>query len=185
MKIEAIWQRIDSWLTSNGIEAHVRLLPGAKKEDIQKIEKTVEVALPKAIKDSWQIHNGQHGLATALVPPWEILSDEGIMRFWNRMQKLMADGVFDETQAIAIGPVQAVWWHAAWVPLAHNGAGDLLCADMAPAKNGRKGQIITVWHVREQREVIADSFVEWLNSFADDLEQGRYQVSGEELIRVE
>jgi cell wall assembly regulator SMI1 len=98
---------------------------------------------------------------------------------WRVWKELLDGGDFDDSSSKPDGPIQTDWWNPKWIPLSYNGSGDHHCLDLDPAPGGQVGQIITVWHDWEHREVIASNFQAWLEQFADDLESGKYSVSEE------
>ncbi len=68
--------------------------------------------------------------------------------------------------------VCADWWNLGWLPLAANGAGDLLCIDLNPAKGGCRGQVIGVSHESAERPRLAKSLGEWLAQLCQHYEAG-------------
>lgn len=181
--IQAIWNDIETWFEKNAPNIRIRLLSGAQVDEIETLETDLSITLPEDFKASLMIHNGQHGLAKPLVGSWQLASTEAIRREWQLMQVLYEKGSFTGTTAKAAGPVKAAWWLPQWIPIAYNGAGDLLCLDMVPAPQGNVGQVVSFWHVQEKREVVAASFTSWLQEFAADLLANKYQVQGKRLAR--
>jgi cell wall assembly regulator SMI1 len=173
--VQDIWKRIENWLDSNCTEILQGLLPGAKKSEIHACEKYLGVIFTGEITDSYLYHNGQTDLIAPLLGDWYLLSLDSIIKQWGIMQNLLHQGML-VGQVFSDGKVQAVWWHPQWIPIAHNGAGDFCCLDMAPTATGNIGQIISFWHTSEKREVIAESIEDWLGKFAQDLEAGNYKV---------
>lgn len=180
--MKAIWDRIESWFKKQAPNVNIRLSPGAREEEIQGIENFISLRFPDDLRMSLKIHNGQHELATPMMGEWELYSLDGIKRRWTMLKELFDRGDFSDAEVFTNGPVLAEWWNLKWVPVAHNGAGDLRCVDMAPARGGKIGQIVSFWHVDEGREILAGSFGSWLESFADDLEKGLYEVVSEGLV---
>lgn len=177
------WDRIERWFAENAPQFRIRLLPGVSVAEIEALEADLSVRLPESFRASLLIHNGQHGLAKPLVEEWQLASVADIRREWGLMQDIYDRGTFIDTAVKAIGAVQPVWWLPQWIPIAYNGAGDLLCLDMAPALGGKVGQIVTFWHTQETRRVVAPDFGEWLATFADDLWAGKYQLQDKRLVR--
>lgn len=175
--MKTIWKRIEKWLQEHAPEIDVRLLPGIEDDEIVSFEKKNKVDLPADFKESAKIHNGQHGLATPLIGSWRLLSLDDIVRDIKLMNKINAREKLDETEAVAVGPVKAVWWSSKWISIASNGAGDLICLDLTPETGGNVGQLVLFLHMSEKREVLASSFHEYLEKFADDLENKKYRVS--------
>ncbi len=179
------WERIERWFAENAPEFRIRLLPGAFEADIEALEADLSVTLPESFRASLLVHNGQHGLARPLVEEWQLASVADVRREWEVMQEIYDRGAFTDTAVNPIGPVQPVWWLPQWIPFAYNGAGDLLCLDMAPAPGGSVGQIVTFWHTQETRQVLAPDFGEWLATFAADLWAGKYLLQRNRLTRQE
>ncbi|MEH2143178.1 SMI1/KNR4 family protein [Nostoc sp.] len=71
------------------------------------------------------------------------------------------------------------WWSPLWIPLTYDGAGNHDCLDLAPAKGGKVGQIIQMWHDEGERELVASSFQNWLEEYATGLESDQYVFSHE------
>jgi len=65
-------------------------------------------------------------------------------------------------------------WNPKWIPIACNSSGDNYCLDLDPDIHGNYGQIITLWHDEEDRELVAVNFRSWLEKIAQDLENGVY-----------
>lgn len=173
--MEKIWKQIEKWLDQHLPELLSDLQPAAPDKLIAETEKKVGVTFTDDFGQSYRIHNGQLG-AVPLLGDWALLSLEQIAQEWSLMADLLKNQSFEGAEAQATGAVKADWWNEKWIPVFSNGAGDLYCADYDPPSGGEKGQIVVYWHVSEEREVIAKSFEALLQSFADDLEAGRYQV---------
>jgi cell wall assembly regulator SMI1 len=180
--MEKIWNQIDFWLRANVPDIHSDLLAGATDEEIYSAEEHMDVKFPEDVKISYKIHNGQIGDASPLLGEWELLSLEDMINQWNIMKKLVDAGKFTNVASKPIGPVKADWWNIKWIPITYNGAGDLYCLDLDPAPGGEVGQIISFWHMDEKRERLASNFREWLQRYADELENGKYTVEDEKLV---
>jgi len=95
------------------------------------------------------------------------LSIEGVLGEWRVEQELLDAGDFDELNMGEVGtPVRMDWWNPRWIPFARSLSGDLLCADLAPGRSGRLGQVISVYHDDDTRAVLADDFAACLESAA-------------------
>ena len=68
------------------------------------------------------------------------------------------------------GPVQPVWWHHDWIPVAADRAGNLACLDLAPALGGTEGQIIDWDHECGPSRVLYPSLERLLAGVADQME---------------
>lgn len=171
-----LWTRIEVWL-----QAHVRseanvLSPGAAEEEIAATERFLGVSFPEDVRASFRLHDGQSG-GPWLVRGCELLSLGRIREEWNAWKELLDRGTFENFRSDSDGRVVEDWWHARWVPLTHDGAGNHYCLDLNPGPKGRAGQIIQMWHDDSERSVVAPSYRAWLAAFADALEAGAYVYS--------
>ncbi len=116
---------------------------------------------------------------------WQLLPLKYVMSQWDIMKGLHDAGKFMNVKSKPVGPVRDDWWNLRWVPIAHNGAGDLLSLDLEPAPGGHVGQVITFWHMDEKRERLSGDFHSWLQGFAEDLEKGKYKVEDGQLVMME
>ena len=84
------------------------------------------------------------------------------MRQWAIWKELFDDGVFEEEEVSADKGVQETWWSLGWIPVTYDFGGNHDVVDLDPAKGGKRGQIVSVWHDDESREIEGDSFLAWL-----------------------
>lgn len=180
--METIWKQIESWLEKNAPEMLNTLLPGATDKEILAAEKAMGIEFPEEVKESYRLHNGQDGRATPLMGEWQLLSLKNMVSQWKVMKKLVDKGKFDDAEVKTVGPVRADWYNLKWIPLAYNGAGDFQCLDLDPPPKGKAGQIISFWHMKDERKELANSYKAWLKGFANDLKKGKYKVKEEGLV---
>lgn len=57
--------------------------------------------------------------------------------------------------------VADLWWQPTWISITYNGCGDHHCLDLAPTNEGKIGQIISMWHDSEERDIFANNFKQW------------------------
>ena len=143
------------------------------------MKELINKSLPEDFKAFYGIHNGQDSTSEGIFDTEEFLSTERIMDEWQVWKDLFDKGVFDESVSEADDGVKEKWWHPAWVPITYDGSGNHYCLDLSPDEGGKKGQIIRIWHDSPERELIASSFSEWINEFAEDLENEEYIYSQE------
>lgn len=174
--IEQSWQRIEAWLQANDPDTLASLQPGATAEEIATTEAHLGVALPDDLRASYRIHDGQDDEAS-LIEGVELLSLARVRSEWTVWKELLDDGTFEDTTSAPDGPIRPDWWNARWIPLTYDGSGNHYCADLDPAPGGNVGQIITMWHDEEAREIVAPTFSAWLQQFAAELEAGEYAYS--------
>lgn len=178
--METIWRRIEAWLAANAPELLGSLNGGATSRELQETEAFLGVELPEDVRASFRIHNGQRDVAAGFIDGWEMLALERVRDEWRVWKELLDSGDFDGIASEPDGPIRSDWWNPKWIPLTYSGSGDHHCLDLSPAAGGTTGQIIVMWHDDPRRPLIAASFREWLQTFADDLDAGRYVYSKED-----
>ena len=177
--MENIWKKIEDWLRNNEINILNDLNKGGSTSDLNKLAKVLNINFSEDFKKSFLLHDGQKMDTSALLGSWYLLSNEEIQRQWNIMKKLWDKGVFAETNVLADSQVKSEWWQPKWIPITHNGAGDLHCLDFDPTSKGKYGQVILFEHMNESRKCIAPSFEDFLLQFANDLENGKYKIDND------
>jgi len=175
-----IWQRIENWLQKNAPEIYQDLNPGATEEEIKEAEAYLRLDFPQTLKDSLKIHNGQKGAEGKwLVDGWQLLSLEKMMDNWDFWDDLIGSGNFSEIKSNPGEGIRDDWWNPGWIPVAGSGANDYYCLDCAPSEKGKYGQMLVLWHDMPDRELLAPNYRSWLEKFAQDLENDRYEVAEE------
>jgi cell wall assembly regulator SMI1 len=182
--MKAVWNRIENWLDKNSPAMKEGLMPGATEDQILAFEELVGVKFPGNVRESMLIHDGQSDLANPLLGQWQLFTIEYAMQDWKLMKELYDQGKL-AAPAQADGLVKAQWWNPLWIEVANNGGGDLICIDCDPAPGGNFGQVLIFWHMSPERKVIAPDFKTWLTTFADDLEQGKYTLEYDQLVKKE
>jgi cell wall assembly regulator SMI1 len=170
--VKDTWDRIDTWLRENAPDVQAALRPGASEEQIRSAEEAMGVSFPDEVKAAYRIHDGCSG--AGFLYGWEWLSLERMVSEWKVWKDLLDGGDFDGINSRPHRAIRNDWWHPSWIPLTYDGGGNHHCLDLAPAKRGRVGQIIMMWHDDSERPLEADSFAAWLEAFADFLEAGDY-----------
>lgn len=82
---------------------------------------------------------------------------------WETNCELMSAGDLDNPE-VGDPRVKSVAWSKKWIPIAANGAGDLICVDLDPTRKGNKGQVIYVNHEGEGRTVVELDLLDLLAS---------------------
>lgn len=157
--IKKLWAGYEK---KNGTEG---LNEGAKYLDIYMLEKELKMKLPDDLKASLLIHNGTD--KEMMDDGFSLLSTEYIKDEYDTWNDLLKDGTFKESDKIVVNDkrIKKKWFDKTWIPVTTDGSGNNHCLDMAPAKDGVAGQVITLWHDHEDRKVIADSFLEALKTW--------------------
>jgi cell wall assembly regulator SMI1 len=174
MTVKTSWETIESWLEENAPSVKDNLGEGATDAEIAETEKTLGLSLPEAVKDSYRIHNGQPNEGEALFGEWQLLSLQDMVREWQRVKELVDSGAITNPTSKPDKGVKADWWNDKWIPVTWNFNGDLWCVDLDPDSDGKTGQIVNFWSSETERELLAESFGELLETLAADLKKGVY-----------
>jgi len=65
--------------------------------------------------------------------------------------------------------IQKAYVHPAWIPMARDWGGNNICVDLAPASNGKWGQVILMGRDYDCKYVVARSWGAFLANLADDM----------------
>ena len=161
MKITQIWDRIISKFKEQNLVSDLN--PGLNKAQIDHLLKEYNWKLPNDFLQSIQIHDGQVGYKEGILNGWQLLPLTFVISEWELMNKLLQNGKLN-TNPSPNDKLVFEWWSKHWIPIASNGAGDLICIDLLPGEKGVLGQIIQFNHATPTRDVLADSFTIWLES---------------------
>ncbi len=141
------------------------LNPGAKAEEIRRLESELDLCLPQDFKYSCLIHNGQRGesflLGWRLWPLGEILGSALEAR---KVGQGDAE-VFGDS-----GRVKECGSNPLWVCFADNGGNGCLAIDLDPGRRGKRGQIIALYEGGAKLQ--ARSYMEFLTKTVRDIESG-------------
>ena len=173
--MKKIWRQIEIWLEANTPEVYSALAKPATERQIEDAEKHLGVKLPRAVKDSYLIHDGTK--YETLLDGWEILSLKNAVDAWKFLKELFDEGTLDVDCRTDSEFIKPVWWHERWIPILYDRCGNYLCADLAPQRGGKRGQIIAYYHDEDKRYLLADGLENYLRDFAENLAANRYQTN--------
>lgn len=174
--IAALWQRLEVGLPPL---TGSPLAPGASEAAITHLESVLGIRLPEDVRASYGRHDG--GFPMQLANPMTLLPLEGSAEWWQILAELRQDDewarqtpYYFTEEAVRLGsqpgPIQPVWWHPRWIPVAADRGGNLSCMDLAPAPGGTVGQIIDWDHECGPVEVLFPSLTHLLTALADEVE---------------
>jgi len=175
--IPSLWNRFEIWLSKNASHLTTELNAPATGDRIDELQKRINGKLPKEYVDFLKIHNGQNRDSEGLIDTEELLSIERVIEEWLVWKNLLDKGDFKYTQSNPDKGIKSDWWNSKWIPVTYDGSGNHYCIDIDPNKDGTSGQIIRMWHDSAERELIANSFEEWISNYVNDLEKGKYVYS--------
>lgn len=164
------WDGFVAFLKENHPAIFRSLAPGVDQDRIEKLVELLGQEMPVELVDTWKTNNGQKAKAKPLAPGrtfldtgYYLMSVKEIANDWSMLNELSSKADFKDRKAIPSKGVRQAWWHAGWVPFATNRQGDYLCIDCDPARGGELGQVISFSHESDEREVLASSYLMWLN----------------------
>jgi cell wall assembly regulator SMI1 len=175
--VEELWTGITNWLQVNAPDLLATLQPGANEQEIAQLEQQLGVRLPNEYRTFLTLCNGQHDEALWFYKG-ELLSISSVKYQWQAWSDLLESGIFNDTYSQPDSGIRNDWWNLKWIPFTHDGSGDHLCLDLAPATGGTLGQIITMWHDSEGRELLFSNFTQWLTHLSAGLESGEIVLNG-------
>jgi cell wall assembly regulator SMI1 len=162
------WAQLEAWLKQEEPTLLRSLGKPASPEALAELEAKLKLSLPDDFKAALSVHDGQKG-EEPLFEGEFFLSAKGVLSKWRTWTKLMKSPDMAECSGAPDEGIRPDWFHPAWIPFTHDGMGNHLCLDLAPADGGQAGQIIRVWHDEDERQLIAPSFAVWFSSFVRSL----------------
>lgn len=171
-RFDAAWERYIVAIEKTYRLFRIHFGKPASPASIAAAEKAIGVVLPDDLRHLLSRHNG--GDDCFVLPGWELFSAERIVSEWRvwedlRRTEFVPDGYTSEPEGPVLGDQ---WWRLGWIPFCGDGGGNHLCVDLDPAKGGKSGQVITMWHDGPERQVIAGSLTEFIEIIAKDAEAG-------------
>lgn len=177
--ITSIWQDIKNWYKLNAPQRLEDLMEGISEDELINLEQKIGISLPEEYKASLKNHNGE-----CYISDYNYLNGELAFDKWLMMKELYEEGEFEGLQINypEKNIIQNKWWDLKWIPFAEDSGGNMICIDMNPALKGVKGQII-YWEANEGPIPSKyKSFLDWLESYKNDLYNGLYEVDEEGYI---
>ena len=174
-RIAQLWERLEAGLPPL---TGSQLAPGASESAITKLENVLGVRLPEDVRASYRWHDG--GFPMQLANPMALLPLQGIAEWWQILAELLQDDewahqtpYYFTEEAVRLGsqpgPIQPIWWHPRWIPVAADRGGNLSCMDLAPALGGTMGQMIDWDHECGPVDVLFPSFTHLLTALANEM----------------
>lgn len=178
------WDRIERWLRAHAPSwldeggAHPLLHPPAGEAELARLESHLGFPIPGELRSLLRIHDGcrlgPYPLPIKATRPaqWRMTPIAEIIE--SRELGENAGKIATPVKLKTVGPVRAVWWSSAWVPVAEDGTGDLICIATDPPLGGVRNQLVRYAHDYDERKVLYPSLVALLRECADDFEAGAY-----------
>ncbi|KAG5519285.1 hypothetical protein PMAC_001910 [Pneumocystis sp. 'macacae'] len=186
------WRRIDRWAQIHYPELYDQLSYGATVADVDELEHELECHLPRDVRESFFIHDGQErgGKPTGIVFGVTLLDCEELLEeysLWKKvatcLTKIKTSNPFSRNNRLLKrqgscpeGAVRSVYAHPGWIPLGKDFEGNNIAIDLAPGPIGRWGQVILFGRDQDIKYVVAQSWASFLAMLADDLEEGDWTI---------
>jgi cell wall assembly regulator SMI1 len=186
--VTEIWTKLEEWLRVNAPELRATMQKGASEKQIATLEVYLGVTLPNDYREFLKLCNGQTEEAEFGFFNGELLSTKGIKFQWGIWKRLLDEGSFDTSKSKPDPGIRNDWWNPRWIPFTHDGGGNHRCLDLQPSDEGTVGQVITMWHDSQERELIFPHFTAWLEHVLEGLESGQIVFDRDEyceLVNIE
>lgn len=187
-EVIASWEYIKNWCMENCNDMYASFNDPCSYQDLNDVEKDMNVTLPKPFKVSSRIHDGQEldglsgvqGLFFGLT--LMTLDDIVSMReHWakihrnlysspQRQKKLPIQG------SIPPGFIKLQYCNPMWIPIVTDNAGNHIAIDLDPGIKGTVGQIIIFGRDFDTKFVIAENWGEFMATFVNDLKLGNWDL---------
>ena len=165
----------------------------ATEAEIAVLEEELGEALPGDYK-AFLLHNT---LSFDFDGNFKVLSLKEAVNCWQRMNKLLEEGVFDDVRVqhhIENGfgnwdgiYIQKVWWSKKWFPFAEDSCGNMKCIDFDPDENGRSYQLVSMEHQDGQGPFLLseyEDFADYVAKHLRYLQKGQYRIT-DKMIEVD
>jgi len=171
--IVEIWNRIETTLQAPAPAFSLPL--GASEEAIGACERALGLAFPSDYRASVAIHDGT---GRFLFDSCELGSLESVVRRFQLFADITREPppISPSEWMRVSGPIRAQFWNPRWIPIARTTSADTILLDLDPPVGGLAGQVIHLTHEMSELHLVAPSFHAWLETFADDLDAGRYEI---------
>ena len=160
------WVRIKHWLSENFPETLENLYSPAFDSQIEAAEATIGLRFPDALKALLLEHNGEdHHWPPGIFPDGHrFLPTEDIVETWYQLKEFN-----DATPEN-------------WLPISTSRSKAIRFLDFNPPQGGNVGQVVQVDFDQQSYDVLADSFVDYIEMYAMDLGVNKYAVIGDDIL---
>lgn len=149
---------------------------GATKNELFEFENSINVALPEEFKDLYTFANGQNDNVNAYFFGMEFLSLNRVKKAYDAEIDVM-EAMADEGDMCSSYPenhIKCAYVNPKWIPIFTDGGGSYIGIDLDPDINGKIGQIINFGTDDEDKIVLADSLVKFIELCTEKLKKGDF-----------
>jgi cell wall assembly regulator SMI1 len=182
--VKAAWKRLAKWSAQHLRQDVGPAAAPASSEAIRDFEKAIGAKLPKDVRDSYRVHNGQCAGGTGIIYGLEVVPLRESLLHWKnwvsgRRQSVRDGSAADFDEDCSSFPhdyVRQVYFDSAWIPLTYDSGGNHIAIDLNPGPKGTRGQVIVFGRDDEFHTVLALSWGQFLTDMADELEAGNFRL---------
>ncbi len=178
--VSKLWEEIVVLLQKLAPKRASELRPGASPQALDQIEKRLGQPLPDDYRASLAIHDGNASLSE-----FTYLGVDAAGEIRDAMNEEASLGSFEglKIDAPEADTLKPLWWHQGLVPFAQDSGGALLCVDLDPGPNGKKGQVVLFERGLGPAPTAFQGFADWLAHYRDALQAGRFKKSAGGYLR--
>lgn len=182
-----LFARWSTWLSHHNPRFSAGKLPSAATEqEIEYLESSLQIKLPKAYVELLQIHNGSN--EEDILPNFNVLASARKVVELHQSMLTDKDNQHDRIDSEENTIINRGYeFHPRWIPISYDFIQyrSMYCIDYAPGPAGNEGQILCWYDNGLGTEFVAKSFQDWLQELVEGYEQGRYVYASERIMDVE
>jgi cell wall assembly regulator SMI1 len=181
LSIAELWDRIHAWLGGHAPRILANLNQPATPAELAAAEKQLGQPMPEAWRELYRVHNGMNsdGNMGSLFHGMEFMPLEDVLS--EQIANSASDAPPVPVRAADAGVRKEEMFNPKWIPFAKDYGECQLRFDLDPSDEGMLGQIIFTDYADETVIVLGRSLRDFLISFIQDLEAGRYLLNKEAL----
>ncbi len=169
---QTVLERIDAWYARHAPAIHATLRPGASEATIAELEAKHGFVVPDDARRLYRWHDGQ---------TWSVggmfglcfLDLESALAVRTMWKDLVAEDAPPFNPASnPPGAVRETYSGRQRHPFLHDGGGNHVGIDLAPGPKGTPGQVITYGRDEQRNDVLAESLLNFLRTYAQRLDDG-------------
>ena len=190
-------KKIIQWVSIHSPATIEHLNPPAQESEITLVENMLKISLPDSFKDLLETFNGEDGLTWLalfgdgnqllscrdIIDQYKLEQDIGQQMFNPEMENIefWRDRVVENIISVK-GAVKPLLRHQKWIPITCMNGDVFIYLDFDPAPGGHIGQVIKVDTEACSYQVLANSFAEFMEIYANQLANDEYRVDEDGFI---
>ncbi|WP_455205861.1 SMI1/KNR4 family protein [Kaarinaea lacus] len=197
-RLKKSWVKIEHWLSENFPESLDHIQAPTTDAKLSETESLTGLRFPNAYKTLLLTHNGEHSQAPIGIFPdgHKLLSLDAIREKWRSLKQSSATtpqndeaqsywrAQIDDHMLSISGPVKPTYGSEKWLPISTAQANTMRFLDFDPPEGGTIGQVIEADPDLGIYQVLAPSFIHYIEQYAIDLLVNKYVVVADQ-IRLE